>query len=156
MPIQGFFESEHNDPPAPFLEGMIYFPRLGTGGLLSFLIDTGSDRTFLPRDPAEELGIDYQELEGRRLSGLRGVSGPAGYYREEALVLFNDDSGKDIICRLVVGLQATRGGGSGWDAPPLLGRDFLNLCDLTVSFAQGAVELEPIRVDGNFVVDPME
>lgn len=151
MPIQGFFESEHNDPPAPFLEGMIYFPRLGTGGLISFLVDTGSDRTLLPRDHAEELGIHYRELEGRRLSGLRGVSGTAGYYREEALVLFSDDSGRDLMCRLAVGLQSTRESGSGWDAPPLLGRDFLNLCDLRVNPALGLVQLEPFNVEGGFI-----
>ena len=151
MPIQGFFEVEHNDPPAPFLRGMIYFPRLGIGGLIYFLIDTGSDRTFLPRDHAEELGIDYQQFVGRRLLGLHGVSGPSGYYREEALVLFSDDSGRDLMCRLVVGLSATGEGGSGWNAPPLLGRDFLNLCDLRVNPNQGLVQLEPFNVEAGFI-----
>ena len=86
---------------------------------------------------------------------MRGVSGSAGYYREPALILFSDESGRDHMCQLLVGLQATREDGFDRETPPLLGRDFLNRCDLRVSFAQSLVELEPIRVEGNFIVEPV-
>ena len=154
MPVRGYIDSEHYDPPAPFLSGMIYFPRLGTAGLISFLVDTGSDLTYLPRDHAIDLGIDYRALGQNRLFGLRGVSGATGYFRELALVLFRDDTGRELMSQLVVGLQATPGDGSDIDHPPLLGRDFLNRCDLRVNFAQSLVELEPISVEGNFIVEP--
>ena len=94
-------------------------------------------------------------LEGNRLFGLRGVSGLAAYYREQALVLFRDDAGRELICQSMVGLQATREDGFDRETPPLLGRDILNRCDLMVSFAQSLVELEPIRVEGNFIVEPL-
>ena len=120
-------------------------------GHLWLFIDTGCDRTCLhPRD-IDELGLDYVALEDRPLSYSGGVGGLTGYYQEPALLLFRDDSGQDRICQLTVGLHQKTNDPEAREIPYLLGRDFLNLCDLRLNPAQDLVRLDPLNVAGEFV-----
>ena len=151
MPIQGYFDPHNPSWPAPYVEGLIYFPGLGVGGKLHFLVDTGSDSTCLNGDDVRDLGIDYQALAGRQFSYSRGIGGSTGYYREPALMLFRDASGADRFCQLIVGICEETDDPSLRRIPSLLGRDFLNLCDLRLNQAQDLVRLEPLNMAGEFI-----
>ena len=151
MSIPGYINSVHSDPPAPYVQGTVYFPRLDRGGIVRFLVDTGADITYLHEGNVRGLGINIGALEGNRLYGFGGITGTSEYYREPALALFRDNVRGDLMCQLVIGLQANREERPSKEAPPLLGRDFLNLCDLRVNPARGLVQLEPFNVEGGFI-----
>ena len=38
--------------------------------------------------------------------------------------------------------------------PSLLGRDFLNLCDVRLNHAAGVVALDPLNIDDGFILVP--
>lgn len=46
----------------PYLEGRISIPRLGVVGNISFLVDTGADRTTIHSMDASRLNLDYSKL----------------------------------------------------------------------------------------------
>ena len=156
MSIQGYFDPDDPSRPAPYVEGLIYFPGLGVGGKLHFLVDTGSDRTCLNGDDVRDLGIDYQALAARQISYSRGVGGSTGYYREPALLMFRDASGADRFCQLIVGICEETNDPFLRRIPSLLGRDFLNRCDVRLNSSLNLVSLEPWNVEGDFVVPPPE
>ena len=87
--IQGWFDLTGR----PYVAAQVYLPRLElTPRHLEFLVDTGADLTSLhPRDCA---GIPYVEL--RDLSETDGVGGSAGYYSEDAFVVFDDGPATQI------------------------------------------------------------
>ena len=105
----------------PYIEGRLIIPRLNVDRRMTFLLDTGADRTCLhPRDtgrariPIEELGSPMES---------RGVGGTSSYYREPTLLLFNDQSYTRIyVVELLIAEQ--REGNEG--LPSLLGRDVIN------------------------------
>ena len=105
----------------PYIEGRLIIPRLNVDRRMTFLLDTGADRTCLhPRDtgrariPIEELGRPMES---------RGVGGTSSYYREPTLLLFNDQSYTRIyVVELLIAEQ--REGNEG--LPSLLGRDVIN------------------------------
>ncbi len=120
-------------------------------GHLWLFIDTGCDRTCLhPRD-IDELGLDYVAFEDRPLSYSGGVGGSTGYYQEPALLLFRDDSGQERMCQLTVGLHQKTNDPEMREIPSLLGRDFLNRCEVRLNASLNLVSLEPLNVEGEFI-----
>jgi translation initiation factor 2B subunit (eIF-2B alpha/beta/delta family) len=57
----------------PYLEGRLVFPRLNLQHNVSFLVDTGADRTVIMPADAVTLGIDYSALTGNEAVG--GIGG---------------------------------------------------------------------------------
>ena len=151
MAIVGFYDPDIPVLPPPSVSGFIYFLRLGVGGVLTFVVDTGSDRTSLHCENVERLGVDYRDLAGRPLGSARGVGGSTGYYHEPALLLFHDSGGGDYFCRLEVAICEYTDDQEMREIPSLLGRDFLNRCDLRLNPSRNLVSLEPLNVAGEFV-----
>ena len=46
----------------PYLEGRLVIPRLSLESDISFLVDTGADRTVLLTADGQRMGIDYSDL----------------------------------------------------------------------------------------------
>ena len=152
MALEGYFDSERTALPAPYVEGYIHFPRLGTVDTVHFLIDTGADFTSLHPDDVSRLGIDYRRLAGSSLISAIGIGGATGYYREPAWLLFKESTGADRICQLDVRICEMTDDPAMQDLPSLLGRDFLNLCDIRLNRSQNLVQLEPLNVAGEFIL----
>jgi Aspartyl protease len=62
-----------NTTTAPYLEGHIFFPRLGLRGLVSFLVDTGADGTVLMPADSKKLNVNFRSL--RNPNSSQGVGG---------------------------------------------------------------------------------
>ena len=145
MTLVGFYRSETDDPPAPYIKAQVILPDLGVAGEVNFLIDTGSDVTFLHPEDVGQLGIDYRQLNPDTLERAAGIGGGSGYCRENATLTFQDSSGLELSCELdVFILQGPAP--ALLDAPSLLGRDFLNRCDVRLNRAQSLARLEPVNL----------
>lgn len=111
-----------NTSARPYLEGSLIIPRLNVGAVLSFLVDTGADDTFVMPADGLTLGLDYGQLRGRDDTG-RGAGGPFTAYHEPALVTFTD--GANLFGSFVtVGILQQRD--DMLKVPSLLGRDIIH------------------------------
>ncbi len=105
----------------PFVEGLVIIPRLQVNHTVRFLLDTGADFTCLHQDDAEDLGIPFEQLAGRRNS--RGIGGRSAYFRELAILSFTDES----LARFYrVNLLVAEPNRSSVGLPSLLGRNVIN------------------------------
>ena len=145
MTLVGFYRSETDDPPAPYIKAQVILPDLGVAGEVNFLIDTGSDVTFLHPEDVGQLGIDYRQLNPDTLERAAGIGGGSGYCRENATLTFQDSAGLELSCELDVFINPQPVPGL-LDAPSLLGRDFLNRCDVRLNRSQSLARLEPVNL----------
>ena len=145
MALVGFYRLEEDAPPAPYLKAWVILPDLGVEGEVDFLIDTGADVTFLHPEDADLLGIDYQQLNPDTSERAAGIGGGSGYCREAATLVFQDSAGRKLRCPLDVFINP-QPPPDLLDAPSLLGRDFLNRCDVRLNRAQSLARLEPVNL----------
>ncbi len=112
---------EFDEQGRPYVQGRLIIPRLNVNRRITFLLDTGADKTRLhPRD-ASRARIPFEELGSPMES--RGVGGLSPYYREPALLSFDDQSHIRVyLVDLLIAEQ--REGNEG--LPSLLGRDVIN------------------------------
>lgn len=85
------------------------------------LIDTGADATCLHPPDAIRAGIPFERLRHR--TGFGGIGGSSPYFREQALLLF-DDNALTRIYRL--DLLIAEPNEFNKTLPSLLGRDVIN------------------------------
>ena len=145
MALVGFYRPETDAPPAPYLKAQVILPDLGVAGEVNFLIDTGADVTFLHPEDVDGLGIDYRQLSPDALERAAGIGGGSGYYRENATLTFQDSAGPELHCTMAVFIRPGPDPALQ-DAPSLLGRDFLNRCDVRLNRAQSLARLEPVNL----------
>lgn len=130
--IAGYFEPDGS----PHVWANLFLPRLGVLGAVDFLIDTGASLTVLhPRDgvrlrcPFDTLALPVE---------FQGVGGVHTYYRETAIVVFDDD-GEEQDFRIEISIAMP--GSSADGLPSLLGRDVLNRVRMEYDFTQRRLEL---------------
>ena len=145
MALVGFYHSEADEPPAPYIKARVVLPNLGVAGEVNFLIDTGADVTFLHPEDVDRLGIDFRQLSPDALERAAGIGGGSGYYRENATLTFQDSAGPELHCELVVFIRPGPDPALQ-DAPSLLGRDFLNRCDVRLNRSLSLARLEPVHL----------
>lgn len=78
-----------------------------------------------------------------------------GYYSEPAWLLFLEPDGTRRFCQMDIQICQETAIPSAQSLPSVLGRDFLNLCSLTVDHFNGIVSLEPHNVVEGFVFPPV-
>ena len=109
-----------NTSGSPYVEARVFFPRLGLRGLVSFLVDTGADRTvFMPAD-SRKLGIDFRVLRNPAVSD--GIGGLAQGHDEQALLNFSDHK---YIYSYLLKVHVSVPASHNHRFPSLLGRDIL-------------------------------
>ena len=145
MALVGFYVAEPDAPPAPYITARVVLPDLGVEGEVDFLIDTGADVTFLHPEDVDGLGIDFRQLSPDAMERAAGIGGGSGYYRENATLTFQDSAGPELHCTMPVFIRP--GPDSDLqDAPSLLGRDFLNRCDVRLNRSLSLARLEPVNL----------
>ena len=155
MAISGFYKSgEHGDLGA-YVKAYVRLPRLGVQELLDFLVDSGSDRTILHPDA----NLILRNPRHRLRSGMRGIAtgigGTRTYYSEPAVLAFEDDQSFFLQCNLDIFVADPGESDIAQWTPTLLGRDFLNLCDVRLNHSAGIVSLAPLNVNASgFVLPP--
>jgi predicted aspartyl protease len=131
----------------PFIDGVVFLPdnsRLKTKPLLpiSFLIDTGADRTLIVPSDYEQRNVKYSDFKNFELSYPGGFGG-----RFEArlvkctLILIVDGVEKQATVRAEIACP-----GPAFEEPPpppsVLGRDVLDLFRLTIHRSTAHVHLD--------------
>ncbi len=127
----------------PFLEGKIYLPRLNIESNISFLVDTGADRTILMPDDTIRSGIDVSKLHGCEPVG--GVGGTLTTFHEHALLVFSESKKNLYLYKLSV-LIAPLGEPLA-KTPSLLGRDILDRWRMTYSPATNYLSFKVVSAD---------
>ena len=75
-----------NTTGRPYIEARLAIPRLQVAGDISFIVDTGADKTVLMPLDASRLGVDYQKLDASVDSV--GIGGYSKNYIEIAVLAF--------------------------------------------------------------------
>ncbi len=70
----------------PYIEACVVFPRLKSFGNLSFILDTGADKSLLMPLDGQRLGIEWDKLDETDQSS--GIGGHLECYIEPAIVVF--------------------------------------------------------------------
>ena len=154
MAIIGEFRTNRDVIAAPYVRGVVNIPRLDAWGWLWLLVDSGADKTTLHPQEVEELGVDYERLSLSSSALSEGIGGNAAYYSEPAYLIFPDDRGLSLACYIDIDICHQDAKMLLQNIPSLLGRDFLNLCDVRLNHSVGVVALDPLNIDGGFILAP--
>jgi Aspartyl protease len=72
----------------PFMDAHITIPSLGVSGPVSFLMDTGADKTVIMPADSKRLGINYRNL--RQASESIGIGGTSSDFLESGVLAVRD------------------------------------------------------------------
>ena len=83
-----------------------------------------------------------------------GIGGEQLCFLERGMLSFQDDPFmyRYFLDIFIADVRASMG---PQERPSLLGRDFLNLCDVRLNHARNLVALEPLNVDSGFIRPPL-
>ena len=105
----------------PYFESRVILPQLNVAGHVSFLFDTGADKSLLMPLDAQRLGIDYDVLQ--RTEPTTGVGGQMESYVEPALVVFANN---DELYIYSIEISISTPAPEIMRLPSLLGRDVID------------------------------
>ena len=150
--IEGYFKPlDHVSPPAPYVRAAILLKGANHARFVDFLVDTGADSTCIhPRDVLA-LGVDSSIFDRRQVNRARGIGGCLNYIAHDAVLIFGE-SGNQTLWQSKIDVFDV------WEnpqdeeitnwLPSLLGRDFLNLCDIHLNPTRNIFTLDPILQPG--------
>ncbi len=104
-----------------YVRCLVFIPRLGVVGDVTFRVDTGADSTYLHPGDGEPLEIPFERLENPVQS--RGVGGTSQYFLEEAALIFDNDGEREAR---QVNLRIAKPNGANEGLPSLLGLNVIN------------------------------
>ena len=145
--IKGRFDIRND---APYVEAMVVLLDTGNGqqlrGLISFLIDTGADRTVI--GAVDVWRLDINPPDNTRLTVMT-MAGSRELLEMSGLVLFTDD---DRLFAFETTLLIDTSVDDASGLPSILGRDILNRLVLHMTHDQdiGTVTLQPTSADHIF------
>lgn len=117
---------------------------------VSFLVDTGADKTVLMPADSALLGIDHSKL--KHVVVCKGVGGDAYGDVLHGIVTFVDENGGLFTYKVeVIVLEPTE---NNKDTPSLLGRDIINRWRMYYDFGLRRVEFEPESSDNFMAAKP--
>ena len=93
-----------NTTGRPHLEGRVVIPRLKLSANVSFIVDTGADKTVLMPMDGIKMGLNYQNLVNT--VDTVGIGGVAKDFIEPAVVVFLDDAGMLYIYSISLHISA--------------------------------------------------
>lgn len=111
----------------PYIEGRLSIPRLGLRGDISFIVDTGADKSVLMPLDANRLGVDYSQLN--RSYNTIGIGGYSKNYIESAMLAFAEP--KALLHVYLLEIYICTPSPEIADIPSLLGRDILDRWKIT-------------------------
>ncbi len=129
----------------PYVEGYVSLPHLQCAGLISFLVDTGADKSTVSAEDALRLPIRYDLL--KKDSIMSGIGGMRKIFIEPAVLAFVDDSNLHYYAMDIAIMEndpSVRG------VPSILGRDILDRWRMTYCPAEGHLDFEVLSADTTF------
>jgi hypothetical protein len=121
----------------------VKLPNLGVQADVSFIVDTGADRSVLMPGDAMRMGIDYRRLRNR--TETVGIGGTSRGYQETALLAFAEPGKCVYVYQISLAVAQRRA--DLMDVPSLLGRDILDTWRMIYDPANGVLEFEVISSD---------
>ena len=121
----------------PYIEGRLSLPRLGIAANVSFLIDTGADRSVLMPLDGTRINLDYSCLENE--TRCTGIGGSSVAFHESGVISFSDGI---AIYMYEVGLLIPKPKRGTMKTPSVLGRDVLNRLVIRYDFQNLCIEME--------------
>lgn len=128
----------------PYIQGRLFVPRLKIWSDVSFLVDTGADKTTLLPADGLRMGLNYDTLIRSPIPSV-GIGGISRSYTEESVVLFNEP-GKALYV-YEIALEIVGSDDHFMDIPSLLGRDILNRWRMNYSPTTDELTFQVITAD---------
>ena len=98
--------------------------------------------------------IPYHRLSSGNRGIATGIGGARNYFSEPGVLIFEDDLFDPLQCNLEIFVADIGAPDSLQQIPSLLGRDFLNRCDVRLNHARNLVALDPLNVENGFILPP--
>ena len=138
--IEGYFAQPFG---RPFLRATVVVPRLRVQWEVSFVVDTGADRTTSMPTDAARLGLD--DLARRSRITVAGVGGYAQYFTEPGGLLLRESNGTIQVLSLEF-LIAESESDFGY-IPSFVGRDVLNRCRILYDPTRSRLRVKVVSSD---------
>jgi hypothetical protein len=138
-----------NTTGRPYLEALVFLPRLNLTGGVSFLVDTGADQTVLMPTDSMRMGINYGSLLPAHV--LSGIGGTCKSFKESALIMFSDESNAQLVVYAIEILIAKRKA-AHLRCASLLGRNVLHRLRMTYDFRQKKIVFTASSADARVSV----
>ena len=151
MTIYGRYKPDPPETPSAYVWIHVSFPRFGIRGLVDFLVDSGATGVIIHSADVRELQIPRALLRTAPVRISRGIGGIQRYYSEPGTLSFETES---LHLRCHLDLHIAGDADNPARIPSLLGREFLNLCDLRLNHPQNLVALTPLNVDAGGIILP--
>jgi len=135
-----------NTTGRPYLEGLVTLKEQNLSGGVSFLVDTGADRTVLMSDDWEIMKVNFGQLTERIEFG--GIGGPVSFSEAPLFLAFYDVGRKLYVYSLVIGVAPPESIYRG--TPSILGRDILDRWEMLYSPTRKILSFEPLSSDFEF------
>lgn len=128
------------------MEARVAFPRLNIAGNISFIFDTGADRSLLMPIDSGRLGVDFSRFAITTES--RGIGGLARQFLEPAILAFTEPG----VCLHVyfLSLRIATPTPDIADIPSILGRDIIDRWAVTYDKQNTGLTAEVIQSDMQF------
>jgi hypothetical protein len=126
----------------PYVQAMLFVPRLDIKAKVSFLVDTGGGSSVLAAGDGLRMGIDFRKLLAtQEIIGFGDV--PLTLHEERAVVIFRAEG---TLCFYAVHLALTPPGALS-DVPSVLGREILDKWELTIDRPNNSVTIRVLDAD---------
>ncbi len=151
MTIYGHYKPEPPETPSAYVRIHVSFPRFSVRGWVDFLVDSGATGVIIHSADVRKLRIPRDLLRTSPVRISRGIGGIQRYYSEPGTLSFETES---LHLRCHLDLHIAGDADNPARIPSLLGREFLNRCDLRLNHPQNLVALTPLNVDAGGIILP--
>lgn len=152
MAIWGRYKTIDGKDRGPYVSAYLFFPRLDVYGSVEFLVDSGADSTMLRPARDLEIVIPYHQLRTDVYGMATGLGGQQRCFIEQCMLSFRDEQSRYVWRFLNIFIADVATSVVMQESPSLLGRDFLNFCDVHLNYAENLVSLDPLNVDAGFIL----
>jgi hypothetical protein len=132
-----------NTSGRPYLEGRLVLTRLGLAADISFIVDTGADKTVVMPLDGTRLGVDYANLTRPFVS--TGIGGMSADYLEPAILAFSET--RTAIHLYQIDVIVSSPSPDIMNIPSLLGRDILDRWQMTYHKPNASLTFEVLSAD---------
>lgn len=146
MVIHGYYRPHPPEAPSPYIGAYVSFPRFGVRQWVDFLVDSGATGVIIHPADIRQMRIPYHLLRTSSVRISQGIGGTQGYFSEPGTLSFPTQS-PPLQCHLEIRIAGDPDSPSR--IPSLLGREFLNRCDLRLNQAQNLVALTPLNINAD-------